>query len=70
LTNAKITKAQLDRGWYVDVAQNGYPKEVAEKVILLHAKEPVSKNRVAKKRLVVELRADGKLHIKTPIFKY
>jgi hypothetical protein len=69
LTNAKITQDQLDDSNYVNVADLGYLKEVAEKVILLH-EPPTSWERIAKKRLVVELRADGKLYIKTPIFKY
>jgi hypothetical protein len=68
LTNARVTQAQLEEAFYRDVEYQGYPKEVAEKVILFH--ETVDWNRVAKKRLVVELRADGKLHIKNRIFKY
>jgi len=70
LTNTKITQKQLKDALYVDVAKDGYPKEVAEKVILLHESKEDSLGRKAKKRLVVELLADGKLHIKTPIFKY
>ena len=53
LEGAKIKQSQLDRAIYRDVALDGYPKEVAEKVILLHAAEPVSWKRTAKKRLVV-----------------
>jgi hypothetical protein len=70
LTNAKITQIQLNSAGYVNVPQDGYPKEVAEKVILPHEPAPASWKRTAKKRLVVELRADGRLHIKTPVFKY
>jgi hypothetical protein len=70
LTNAKITQDQLNASNYVDVAKDGYPKKVAEKVILLHEPEPIPHKRKAKKRLVIELRADGKLYIKTPIFKF
>jgi len=70
LTGVNITQKQLKDASYVDVAKYGYPKKVAEKVILLHESKEDSLGRKAKKRLVVELRADGKLHIKTPIFKY
>jgi hypothetical protein len=70
LDGAKIKQSQLHATIYRDVAQDGYPQEVAEKVILLHAAEPVSWKRTAKKRLVVELRSDGKLYIKTPVFFY
>jgi len=72
LTGVKITQNQLNGAGYVDVDKEGYPKEVAEKVILLHERKKYkySLGRKAKKRLVVELRKDGKLHIKTPIFEY
>jgi len=70
LTGVKITRGQLISVYRHDVADYGYPKEVAEKVILLQERNPISWERKAKKRLVVELRSDGKLHIKTPIFKY
>jgi hypothetical protein len=70
LTDAKITQSQLNSVGYRDVAKDGYPKEVAEEVILPYEPEPDKFKRKAKKRLVVELRSDGKLHIKTPIFKY
>jgi hypothetical protein len=60
----------LNSAKYIDVAQDGYPKEVAEKVILFHEAALDPWKRRAEKRLVVELRADGKLYIKTPIFEY
>jgi hypothetical protein len=70
LTDAKITQDQLNRAGYINVVEHGYPKEVAEKVILLHAPEPDQSKRENKKTLVVELRSDGKLYIKTSIFRY
>ncbi len=68
LTDAKITQDQIESSSNINVAYNGYPVAAAKKFILLH--EPSSGLTEAKKRLVVELRSDGKLHIKTPIFKY
>jgi hypothetical protein len=70
LAGAKIKQSQLKRAVYRDVALDGYPKEVAEKVILFHEPEPEPHKRKLKKRLVVELRSDGKLYIKTSIFFY
>jgi uncharacterized protein YjbI with pentapeptide repeats len=69
LKGAKITQSQLAEGRYLYVAVAGFPQDVAQKFIMLgSARVGASDN--ASKNLVVELHSDGKVRIKTRIFRY